>query len=95
MINIRMVAIGERTRFEFPNVVQGSGQGKAARRPVYLGCTDAPVDCAVYYRDHLAPGTAIEGPALIQEYASTTVMFAGDRCKVADTGEIVITLGNA
>ena len=40
-------------------------------------------------------GTEIEGPALIQEYASTTVMFAGDRCKVADTGEIVITLGNA
>jgi N-methylhydantoinase A len=60
-----------------------------------MGGADRPVDCAVYHRDRLAPGTEIEGPALIQEYASTTVMFAGDRCKVAETGEIVITLGEA
>jgi N-methylhydantoinase A len=91
-----MVAIGERARFEFPSVrPQGNRHAKMARRPVYMGRTDAPVDCAVHYRDHLAPGAEIEGPALIQEYASTTVMFAGDRCKVAETGEIVITLGNA
>ena len=95
MINIRMVAVGERARFEFPSVSESDGQAKVARRPVYLGRTDAPVDCAVYYRDHLAPDTEIEGPALIQEYASTTVMFAGDRCKVAETGEIVINLGSA
>jgi N-methylhydantoinase A len=96
MINIRLVAVGERARFEFPSVGQhGSGQVKVARRPVYMGRTDAPVDCAVYHRDRLAPGTEIAGPALIQEYASTTVMFGGDRCKVAETGEIVITLGSA
>jgi N-methylhydantoinase A len=96
MINIRLVAVGERARFEFPSVGQhGSGQVKVARRPVYMGRTDAPVDCAVYHRDRLAPGTEIAGPALIQEYASTTVMFGGDRCEVAETGEIVITLGSA
>jgi len=96
MINIRLVAVGERARFEFPSVCQhGSGQVKVARRPVYMGRTDAPVDCAVYHRDRLAPGTEIAGPALIQEYASTTVMFGGDRCKVAETGEIVIILGSA
>ncbi|MGE0036470.1 MAG: hydantoinase/oxoprolinase family protein [Xanthobacteraceae bacterium] len=96
MINVRLVAVGERARFEFPSVGQhGSGQVKVARRPVYMGRTDAPVDCAVYHRDRLAPGTEIAGPALIQEYASTTVMFGGDRCKVAETGEIVIILGSA
>jgi N-methylhydantoinase A len=60
-----------------------------------MGRTDRPVDCEVYRRDMLAPGTEIHGPALIQEYASTTVMFAGDRCKVAEAGEIVISLGSA
>ena len=95
VINIRLVAIGQRAHFEFPHVALGSGEAKVLRRPVYMGGTDRPVDCAVYHRDRLAPGTEIEGPALIQEYASTTVMFAGDRCKVAETGEIVITLGNA
>jgi hypothetical protein len=32
----------------------------------------------------------IAGPALIEEYGSTTVMFAGDRAKISTTGEIVI-----
>jgi hypothetical protein len=30
---------------------------------------------------------------LVQEYASTTVMFRGDRCKVAETGELIIAVG--
>jgi N-methylhydantoinase A/oxoprolinase/acetone carboxylase beta subunit len=40
----------------------------------------------------LAPGQEFDGPALVQEYASTTVIFGGDHCKVTDTGELVITL---
>jgi N-methylhydantoinase A len=47
----------------------------------------------VYRRDDLAAGSVIKGPALVQEYASTTVMFAGDAARVADTGEIVISVG--
>ena len=96
VINIRMVAIGRARPLRVSERRAGRRRRpRSLRRPVYMGRTDAPVDCAVYHRDRLAPGTEIEGPALIQEYASTTVMFAGDRCKVAETGEIVITLGNA
>jgi len=29
----------------------------------------------------------------VQQYASTTVMLAGDSVKIADTGEIVISVG--
>jgi N-methylhydantoinase A len=47
----------------------------------------------VYDRDALSAGTAIEGPALVQEYASTTVLFGSERCTVADTGELVIAVG--
>jgi len=96
MINIRMVALGGRLRLEFPGVAPtGTGAAPASRRPVYLGTTDRPVDCPVYHRDQLAPGAEFAGPALIQEYASATVMFEGDRCRVAGTGELVITLGSA
>ena len=35
-------------------------------------------------------GTELEGPCVVEEYASTTVLFAGDRLHVADTGELVI-----
>ena len=64
---------------------------KAVTRKVHLGGT-APVDCPVYQRDDLAAGFTFKGPALVQEYASTTVMFAGDSAKIADTGEIVIEI---
>jgi N-methylhydantoinase A/oxoprolinase/acetone carboxylase beta subunit len=37
------------------------------------------VDCPVYARDTLSAGAEIEGPVLIEEYGSTTVMFTGDR----------------
>jgi len=56
---------------------------------------DTPVDCPIYDRRQLVSGTKISGPALIQEYASTTVMFAGDECIVTDTGEMIITLGTS
>ena len=96
VINVRMVAIGRRERLKFPRVGGVSSKsGKLGSRPAYMGRTDRPVDCAVYDRESLAVGTEIAGPALIREYASTTVMFENDRCRVAETGELVITLGNA
>jgi N-methylhydantoinase A len=94
MINIRLTAIGKRAGFAFPRIGHdGGAAGGIDRRHVYMGRTDCPVDCAVYHRERLEPGSVVLGPALIQEYASTTVMFEGDRCEVSDTGELVIALG--
>ena len=99
MVNFRLVALGRRPLLRLPTLgdAAGSGDGDAtpARRPVYFDDTSTPVDCPVYRRDRLAAGFAIDGPALVQEYASTTVLFAGDRCTVADTGELVISVRNA
>jgi N-methylhydantoinase A len=91
MIAIRLVATGRRPKLAMPALNGGRAAAKPAVRKVHLG--GAAVDCPVYQRDDLAAGATIAGPALIQEYASTTVMFAGDRARVADTGEIVISVG--
>jgi len=96
VINVRMVAVGRRERLKFPRVAGQAGKdGKLGHRPAYMGQTDKPVACDVYDRESMAVGAEIVGPALIREYASTTVMFEGDRCRVAGTGELVITLRNA
>ena len=50
------------------------------------------VDCVVRDRASLKAGEVLFGPALIQEYGSTTVVFPDDRCEVAPTGELIITL---
>jgi len=92
MIAIRLVATGARPKLAMPPVNGKRAAPKPVTRKVYLGGT-AAVDCPVYQRDDLAAGFAFNGPALVQEYASTTVMLAGDSAKIADTGEIVISVG--
>ena len=52
------------------------------------------MDTPVYRRDELAPGTKLEGPAIIEEVASTTVVLPQDRVQVVPTGELVIQIAN-
>jgi len=37
----------------------------------------------------------LEGPAVIEEYASTTVLFPGDDCRVVESGEMLIDIAGA
>lgn len=53
------------------------------------------IECGVYRRDELIGGTQIAGPAVVQEYASTTLVFPGDRLEVVPTGELLIHLKGA
>jgi N-methylhydantoinase A len=94
MVNYRLTAIGRRPKLQLPEIGGSGGSGDVPRRPVHLGEGTEPVDCPVYDRDTLNPGACIDGPALVQEYASTTVLFAGDTLAVAETGEMVITVGS-
>jgi N-methylhydantoinase A len=46
-----------------------------------------------YRRDALTAGNRIKGPALIEEYASTTVLMPGDVMEVDALGNLVIAVG--
>jgi N-methylhydantoinase A len=46
-----------------------------------------------YRRDALTAGNRIKGPALIEEYASTTVLMPGDVMEVDTLGNLVIAVG--
>jgi N-methylhydantoinase A len=93
-VNIRLSARGIRQKLKMPAAASGGGALKPRTiRKVCLASADRFEDCPVYARDTLAAGAEIEGPALIEEYGSTTVMFAGDRARISESGEIIITLG--
>ncbi len=51
---------------------------------------DGRVESAIYERDSLQPGVPIEGPAVIEEPAATTVVYPGQRATVDRIGNIVI-----
>ncbi|MGH6767806.1 MAG: hydantoinase/oxoprolinase family protein, partial [Xanthobacteraceae bacterium] len=95
MVNMRLGLIGKRPRLKFPRLGKGSTSKVAQRREVYFTDAKSPVRCPVYAREALKAGTRIAGPALIQEHGTTTVMFKGDRCTVAPSGELIIKVGSA
>jgi N-methylhydantoinase A len=92
MVNIRLAAIGKRAKLKFPKL-SAKGAAKAKRRDVYLGDPKKPVSCPIYQRPDLGAGARIAGPALIEEHGTTTVLFKGDACRVARSGELIIDVG--
>jgi len=64
-----------------------------ARRPVYFDATGF-VDCAVYRRSELPCNVRINGPIIVEERSSTTVVSPADTMLVDDFGNLVITVGD-
>ena len=60
------------------------------RRPVRFGKT--AVDAAVYDRTALLAGNSIDGPAIVQEVASSTTIPPQTRCQVSPFGHLLLSL---
>jgi N-methylhydantoinase A len=95
MVNVRLAAIGKRARLRFPKLAAGKAGRASKRRDVYLGDASKLVSCPIYQRSDLGAGARIAGPALIEEHGTTTVLFKGDVCRVAPSGEMIIDVGGA
>jgi N-methylhydantoinase A len=95
MVNVRLSARGVRNKMQMPAIKISGKVAPRSTRKVCLESADRFEDCPVYSRETLFAGAEVEGPALIEEYGSTTVMFRGDRATVSKTGEIIIQLGAA
>jgi len=63
------------------------------RRSVYFAELGKAVPTPTYARDELRAGNRIDGPALIEEHASTTVLLPGDRMRLDEFGNLVIAVG--
>lgn len=76
----------------------GSGAAADARtgsRPVWLADPARPgsggfTDTPVYARDRLGAGARLDGPAIIEEFGSTTVVFPGQHVEVDAHGVLII-----
>ena len=95
--SLRTSVTGRLTKPSFEEIGRGGPHPPhAARhgsRPVWFGSTSA--ETPVYDRESLQSGNRISGPALIEEHASTTVLFPGDELSVDSGGNLVITVASA
>jgi len=62
----------------------------SSRRPVYFSKPFNRVETDVWDRGSLPVGFRITGPAIIEEYSSTTVILPGDVAEIGRLGEISI-----
>jgi N-methylhydantoinase A len=63
----------------------------AGARPACFDPTDGFVDTAIYRRDALRPGDAVEGPAVVEEYGATVPLAPGFRAAVDRFGNLIVT----
>lgn len=94
IINVRLQAIGQVVKAPLsPARQDGSLQGaRIGQRRIYHGKAHGWHESAVYDRDLLPAGTLIDGPAVIEEMSSTTVLGPDHHARVDAFGTLIITL---
>ena len=74
IVNLRTIVVGTRANIAMPTmaaVASGSQPKASGRRPVYFGRWH---DTPIYTRDAFAPGMAFDGPAIVEQSDTTTVI---------------------
>src|SRR5262245_1207542 len=72
---------------------QGTAGARRGTRKAYFPELGGYIDCAILERAALGKGSAIEGPAIIDEAEATTVLLPGARALVSQRGHLVIAVG--
>ena len=92
IVTLRMRTVGLLPRPDVPTIAAGDGDASGARSAAgrSTGPTRGHVDYAVYDRPKLRASDSLEGPAIVEEPSSTTVIHAGDVLTVGEHGELVI-----
>ncbi|MGZ9712065.1 hydantoinase/oxoprolinase family protein [Glaciimonas sp. GNP009] len=89
IVNLRTIAVGTRTSVPLPQCSStATGQPKpSSRRRVYFGGWH---DTPVFARENLAPGMHFDGPAIIEQSDTTTVVEPGMRLDVDSKGNLLV-----
>ena len=93
IVTLRVKGIGELPVPKLPTINKGNGEAEGAirgERTVYLyGANDA-ISYTLYDRNALRSQDKFEGPAIIEESTSTTVVHEHDLVTVGEFGELVM-----
>jgi N-methylhydantoinase A len=85
----RLAAVGRRRPVELPRVEPGP-RAEPSRRSAYFPECGGWADTDVHWRDDLRAGARVEGPAIIEERESTTVLPPGVAGVVDGFGNLVV-----
>ena len=91
-VNLRVTGVGPIARPKLRELPPGDGRPARAltgtRSVVFAGVAH---ECAVYARDRIAAGDLARGPAIVEEYGATAVVYPGQRVEADRFGNLVLT----
>ncbi|MGC2635788.1 MAG: hydantoinase/oxoprolinase family protein, partial [Acidobacteriaceae bacterium] len=91
-LRLRMTQPGEAFAPERREIVPGDGSGAlCGERSIFFDGGFVP--SRIYRREKLTPGDQIDGPAMVTEYTSATLLPPGCRASVDALGNLVIDIG--
>ena len=91
-VNLRVVGMGLVDRPSPRALPEGDGRSERARSGTRAVVFDGrTLDCAIYDRARLQPGDRLGGPAIVEEFGSTTVVYPGQRVEVDRFANMVLT----
>jgi N-methylhydantoinase A len=96
IVNARLVARGRPDLPVLPRQPRASHDAATAitgHRPIFFDEAASFIDCPVYDRRRLAAGHVIAGPAVTEQFDSTTLLHPGQRAEVDELGCLVISTG--
>lgn len=91
VVNLRVIATGKIDKPDLPKINE-TGTAEAALKPSReVWFKDAGfVDTSIYERGQLLPGATFDGPAIVEQPDTTTVMPPGTHCTVDEYGNLII-----
>jgi N-methylhydantoinase A len=89
-VSLRLTSVGRIAKPPLTRLEPGATPEPKARRPVYFAEAGDYVDCPIHDRYALPAGARLQGPAVIEEFDSTTVVHPGFTVRVDDVGNLII-----
>jgi N-methylhydantoinase A len=90
VVSLRLTSVGTIAKPP-PRPLESGGRAEPKeRRQVYFAESDGYVDCPIYDRYALPAGASFSGPAVVEEFDSTTVVHPGFTVTVDDAGNLLI-----
>jgi N-methylhydantoinase A len=98
-VNLRVSGIGPIQRPEIrrtdPRPDADAGPARRSSRKVCFDAEDGYVDTPVLWREDLAAGTVLTGPAIVEEFGSTVPLHPGFTARVDDYRNLIVTRSDA
>jgi len=91
-VNLRVAGIGplQRPALQRPTRNQSGGTQRAVDATRHVRFEDGGLETPIYARGRLQPGDCLNGPAIVEEFGSTTVVFPSQTARVDEFGNLLL-----